>query len=223
MKRWAVLTVALYVAALVVLTIPVLVSFFGWGIGTDIPAVYAGWPYWVFIAVPVAGQALLLLAPVARAERRPRARRSVMTTAITAAFFAALLAMAAVSSILMAIWGDDGIDAAVYSSPVVLAFWVWWTWAFRRYAKSTDPDRMHSRAMRWLLGGSILEMLVAVSSHIVTRRRDDCCAPTATFFLFAAGFAIMLLSFGPGVFFLFVERCRRLRPRNRKATEEPSS
>jgi hypothetical protein len=26
----------------------------------------------------------------------------------------------------------------------------------------------------------------------------------------AAGIAIMLLSFGPGVFYLFVERCRRL-------------
>jgi hypothetical protein len=62
------------------------------------------------------------------------------------------------------------------------------------------------------LRGSILELLVAVPSHIVVRHRNDCCAPIGTFWGIVTGISIMLLSFGPGVFFLFVERCQRLHP-----------
>jgi hypothetical protein len=41
----------------------------------------------------------------------------------------------------------------------------------------TTPPRCFKRATRWLLRGSILELLVAVPSHVIVRRRDDCCAP----------------------------------------------
>jgi hypothetical protein len=57
-------------------------------------------------------------------------------------------------------------------------------------------------------------LLVAVPSHIVVRSRNDCCAPFGSFWGIATGLSIMLLSFGPGVLFLFVERCRRLQPRS---------
>jgi len=51
-----------------------------------------------------------------------------------------------------------------------------------------------------------------VPSHIIVRNRNDCCAPMGTFWGITTGLSIMLLCFGPGVFFLFVERCGRLRP-----------
>ena len=76
----------------------------------------------------------------------------------------------------------------------------------------TILTRSLKRATRWLLRGSILELLVAVPSHVIVRRRDDCCAPAGTFWGIATGISVMLLCFGPGVFFLFVERCRRLKP-----------
>jgi hypothetical protein len=63
--------------------------------------------------------------------------------------------------------------------------------------------------MGWLLRGSILELLIAVPSHIVARRRGDCCAPLLSFWGIATGVTVMLLAFGPGVFFLLVERVRR--------------
>ena len=94
-----------------------------------------------------------------------------------------------------------------------LAFWIIWAVIFRSFAKSDDPDALLKRITRWLLRGSILELLVAVPSHVIVRRRDDCCAPLGTFWGIATGISVMLLCFGPGVFFLFVERCRRLKPR----------
>ena len=67
------------------------------------------------------------------------------------------------------------------------------------------------RRMRWLLAGSILELLAAVPSHVIVRERDDCSAPAGTFFGICCGISVMLLSFGPGVFFLFARRMDVLR------------
>jgi len=65
-----------------------------------------------------------------------------------------------------------------------------------------------------------LELLVAVPSHVIVRRRDDCCAPMGTFWGITTGISVMLLCFGPGVFFLFVERFQKLKPRS-NSTEPP--
>ncbi|MBU6409324.1 MAG: hypothetical protein KGR98_02950, partial [Verrucomicrobia bacterium] len=97
-----------------------------------------------------------------------------------------------------------------------LAFWIVWTIVFRHFADSDDPDSLLKRSVRWLLAGSILELLVAVPSHVIVRRRGDCCAPAGTFWGIATGISIMLLCFGPGVFFLFAERFRRLQPKDKE-------
>ena len=90
---------------------------------------------------------------------------------------------------------------------------IWALVIFRRFAKSDEPDALLKRTTRWLLRGSILELIIAVPSHVIVRRRDDCCAPVGTFWGIATGISVMLLCFGPGVFFLFVERCRKLKPK----------
>ncbi len=93
----------------------------------------------------------------------------------------------------------------------IAIFWLPWTLVFLHFAKTNDSASLLKRMTRWLLRGSILEFLVALPSHIIVRRRDDCCAPMATFWGITMGISVMLLCFGPGVFFLFVERFGRLR------------
>jgi hypothetical protein len=103
-----------------------------------------------------------------------------------------------------------------------LAFWIIWAVIFRSFAKSDDPDSLLKRSIRWLLRGSILELLVAVPSHVIVRRRGDCCAPLGTFWGIATGISVMLLCFGPGVFFLFVERFKRLQPKSPETGPPPA-
>jgi len=59
----AILTVLLYALALLILTLPVVLLAFGnWGLKNspfgikDALAIYAGWAYWLWLAVLVAGQ-----------------------------------------------------------------------------------------------------------------------------------------------------------------------
>src|SRR5262247_3404214 len=78
MKRWAALTVLLYVLALCVLSGPVLGIAFNklWTPNRSIPfadalKLYREWGYWLWLGLMGLGQALLLLLPVTIAERRP--------------------------------------------------------------------------------------------------------------------------------------------------------
>jgi hypothetical protein len=71
-----------------------------------------------------------------------------------------------------------------------------------------------SRQCRLLLKGSILELLIAVPTHIIARYRDYCCAGFMTFIGLTMGISVMLFSFGPAVFFLYVERWKRLHPKS---------
>jgi len=240
MKRWAILTILLYALALLLLTVPVILIAFGnWGIHNDPQTfketvqIYAAWQYWLWLGILVAGQALLLLLPINIAERRLPARRKLKVPVIVSAFFLGCLCFAGILSILCAVFKDDGLnvfafvdkiftkdghmtDAGSTCSGIIitLTFWIIWAFIFHRFAKSDDPDALLKRGTRWLLRGSILELVVAVPSHVIARRRDDCCAPVGTFWGIATGISVMLLCFGPGVYFLFVERFQKLKPKS---------
>jgi len=244
MKRWAALTVLLYALALLLLTVPAIwVAFNGWS-DKDVNLqhavkIYLCWGYWLWLAVLVAGQALLLLLPISIVERRLPARRPLTTPVIVTAFFLANLCFAGLLSMLCLYFKEDGINFFGYFLPLKpnqvspsdfstefgavitgLAFWLIWAVIFRSFAKSDDPNLLLKRITRWLLRGSILELLIAVPSHIIVRRRGDCCAPLGTFWGIATGISVMLLCFGPGVFFLFVERFKRLQSKSQDADKK---
>jgi hypothetical protein len=251
MKRWAILTVGLYALALLLLTLPVvLVAMGDWGLKNDSWGIavalsfYASWGYWLWLAVLIAGQALLLLLPINIAERRLPARRKLKISVIVSAFFLANLCLAGIFSILCALFTDGAFEVFSFTDRLVnrfrqtpvaqetswgslvsifvvtIFFWLVWGIIFRRATKADTAETLLKRATRWLLRGSILELLIAVPSHVIVRRRDDCCAPVGTFWGIATGLSVMLLCFGPGVFFLFVERCRKLKPKS-AATGNP--
>jgi hypothetical protein len=104
----------------------------------------------------------------------------------------------------------SGLDYTFGAIAAVAMLWLIWAIIFYFFAKTDDPDALVKRGTCWLLRGSILELLVAVPSHIIIRNRDTCCAPFGTFWGITTGLSVMLLSFGPGVFFLFAERFARL-------------
>jgi len=252
MKRWAILIVFLYGLLLVLLTMPLgLLYSFKWswtgknGVHLETPLdqwleIYQEWGYWLFIGVLLLCQAALLLIPLKVSQKKLVPRRHVLVPIITAGFLLGCLCLAAIVSILCALYGDEGfapfmwLYQAIESGPVwryfattlslgrdplgwltaafaMGLFWMLWGYLFYRFSHLDTPDSLLTRTLHWLLRGSILELLIAVPSHIVIRGRNDCCAPYASFCGIVTGISVMLLSFGPGIFFLFAQRARRLR------------
>jgi len=95
----------------------------------------------------------------------------------------------------------------------LLVSWLVWALLFYHHGQADEPEDLIRRSTRWLLRASILELLVAVPSHIIIRHRNDCCAPVASFWGIVTGISVMLLAFGPGVFFLFAQRFRHAQVR----------
>jgi hypothetical protein len=219
MKKWAWLVAGLYGLILVALTVPVTAAAFfsttpeGMKL-REIVQIYQTWQYWLWIGLMVLAQAALLRVPVDAANRRPMARRSLWLTVGAAGLMMGSLFVGAVYSIYEFIFREKGPSELLGWMALGLGLVIWCAWAilFYRSGKERNPEDAVSRQCSLLLKGSVLELLIAVPTHIVARSRDYCCAGFMTFFGLTMGISVMLFAFGPAVFFLYADRWRRLHP-----------
>jgi hypothetical protein len=90
-----------------------------------------------------------------------------------------------------------------------VAVWVFWAVLFWRLSTTTDPLTLNGWLYKTLIAGGVLELLVAVHSHVIVRQRKECCAGMNTALGIILGTAVMIVAIGPGVFFLFFRRHRQ--------------
>jgi hypothetical protein len=207
-KRWALVTVVLYfIVASVIVTPPLLLL-----AGADRESIWAFYVW--FLPVLSLVQVALLAIPVKVAGGRPVGRRTALFSALVCAIPMAVLLLAFVYCVLLMLFGEDGVDPFFPLGPTVIgvsALWIAWAVFFFRGFSPDAPETFTRRVSRWLLTGSILELLVAVPAHIISREREECCAPGFTLFGLATGLAVAVLAFGPAVFFLLAGRVREKR------------
>lgn len=211
MKNWVGIVVALYFGALAVLALPL-------GLLLELDSLrlwmqYIPWA-WGVAAVFAGAQATLLIVPANLARERPVGRRRLLVPVITTGLLLCLLMLGGVGSLILAFTGDDPdkvISAKLLPLLPLPFLWVVWGWVFWCFFKTRDPEALMARLMKGMLRGSVVELLVAVPSHVIARHRNDCCAPAATFLGIVTGLSLMLMSFGPGVLFLFARRFRELK------------
>lgn len=214
MKRWAFIVLGLYLLIMVVLAMPVAALAFAGQVGlADLPRLYASWPFWLWLVLMLLCQAALLSVPVRVASRRPVTRRSLLLPVLVAGLMMGSLAAGAVYSLAEAVFRDKIPEWPGWAGVAVgVLIWCGWSLVFYRMSRSLEPSDVISKQCRLLLKGSILELLIAVPTHIVARSRDYCCAGFMTFLGITLGLSVMVFSFGPAVFFLYVDRWRRLHP-----------
>ncbi len=215
MKNWAVTVAALYIAVLAVLTVPVAMLAFVPEIGVGQAfAAYFCWPYWLWLVVMFFSQVALLSVPVRVAHQRPVTHGPVWRTVLAGGLMAGGLAVGAFLSLYEFLFRDQGSGNWSGWTALTLGVLAWCIWAlvFFRMSRSMEPTDIVSRQCRLLLKGSVLELLIAVPTHIVARYRNYCCAGFMTFIGLTMGVSVMLFAFGPAVFYLFVERWKRLHP-----------
>ncbi|MCD6049871.1 MAG: hypothetical protein K0Q55_1274 [Verrucomicrobia bacterium] len=110
-----------------------------------------------------------------------------------------------------------GIDVSWYEWTALSMFiggiWLLWGGVFYRFYRTSDAESWTRRWLKNLFRGSVLELLVVLPTHIVLRSKDDCCAPMVSFMGIVTGLSVMVICFGPGVMFLYLDRARRLKPK----------
>ncbi len=214
MKRQAALVVLLYFLAIIALTWPVtLAAFWPQMKLSDVADGFQHSMYWSWVIVIVLGQAALLALPVKVARGRPVSRRTLLWPIVASGLMIGGLVFGAGAALFEFVQRDKVADSASWWALAAGAVtWIAWSVAFHRMSANSSPADVVARQSRLLLRGSLLELLIAVPTHIVARSRGYCCAGFSTFIGIAFGLAVMLMSFGPAVFFLFVDRWKRLHP-----------
>jgi len=212
MKKWPIIVASLYGLALLVLFGPLLWAVF-FPARSGVSELVFTWQTLAGVGVMMLMQYALLRVPVDVASRRPVKQRSLWTTVIAAALMMAVLVFGAAICIYEFITKLNGGDVYLWICiGTGLASWLFWTLYFRYSAKRSPLDHGVKRMQRCLWSGSILELLIAIPTHIVARNRGYCCAGLMTFIGLACGFSVVIFAFGPSLFFLFAERWQRLHP-----------
>ena len=211
MRKWGLVITALYALILLGLIVPaaVLISGFKadrWASG--ILELCQEWLFWIPAAVILAGQALLLFLTVDTSQKRLKPRSHILVSVTVGALLIALLSSAVIWSLGFAVRGDKVWDKLFDRQTDILLFWaaLWVLWGILFYFYFRNSSAVVTSLISWLLKGSVLELLIVVPCHVIVRRRHDCSAPIATSFGIGTGLAIMLLSFGPSVLFLYKKR-----------------
>jgi hypothetical protein len=217
MRRWGIVLTVLYAVVVVGMLIPGAMLLSGEsqygmsGFLKDLGEVYKEGLVWVFTSMVLVSQALLLFLSVDTSQKRLKPQAQLWISCAVASALTALMVYGAVLCLGVAMRGDKFLDAneAAIGSRVKILIAVgilWASWAVAFYLYLRNKSEVVSRIVSWLLKGSVLELLIAVPCHVLVRRRHECCAPLVTSFGIVTGVAIMLLSFGPSVLFLYKKR-----------------
>ena len=215
LRHWAFVVALLYGLVLAVLTWPVIVVAFVPEMDPlEVVQIYGQLPYWVWIGAMVLSQAAFLVVPVRVDGQRPVPKRSIFLTVLVSGLMFGLLVLAAFLSAGEFIYADKDPQWPFLPSALGVSggIWVLWMIVFFSMGRKRDAASFVSSQCRYLLKGSILELLIAVPTHIVARHRHYCCAGLMTFVGITLGISVMLFAFGPSVFYLYADRWKRLRP-----------
>jgi hypothetical protein len=222
MRKWGIVISVVYALILLGLIVPAVAFYYTvetnrWaGTFGGVLNTFRNWFFWIPAGAILASQALLLFLSVDTSFKRLKPRAHILVSVTVGALLTALLSSAVIWSVGFAIRGDNFWKKFFDEEMNILLFWggAWLLWAILFYFYFRNSSAVVTRLISWLLKGSVLDLLVAVPCHVIVRRRHDCSAPLATSFGIATGIAIMLLSFGPSVLFLFKKRLDSYPPRS---------
>lgn len=215
MRKWGIIISAFYALILLGLIVPLAVFLYGdknadWDkFLQGIAETYSHSMNLILVGAVLVSQMLLLFLSVDSSQKLLKPRAHVLVSCAVTAILTSLLMGAAIVSVGVAARGDKFGEDSIFKNgfaPFISWALLWLIWGIVFYLYFRNSFDLVTRLMSWLLKGSILELLIVVPCHVIVRRRHDCSAPAVTSFGIATGVAIMLLSFGPSVLFLYKKR-----------------
>ena len=170
-------------------------------------------------AVFIGTQAVFLFGAGTIELCRPIKKRRLLIPVIVAAAMCAVL-MGGLALALADFFDEAESEWFTYSFWMILAVsWVAWGSVFYVHCQRVDRYTALKRMTVWILGGSLVELLGSVPSHIIVSRRPGCLVGVWSMLGICAGVCVMLWAFGPGIALLFL-RDRRAAERALNAETE---
>jgi hypothetical protein len=156
-------------------------------------------------------------------DKRPVSKRKITVATIFIALLMAVLTFTAFVVLCLVILTEDGPGWGPSYETIIQVFfillffgsWFFWGWGFLSTYKGGEGNFMTKTISR-LMAGSVMELIIAIPSHILFRQRDDCCAPMFSYFGIVMGTTVLLFAFGPGIVFLYLKRMNDKKPRKRE-------
>jgi hypothetical protein len=142
--------------------------------------------------------------------------RPLWRSALAGGFVAMLLSIGLLASLqeLRGRW--QSFDERGYGAGWLLAMggvWLGWAVVFALYYRSLDRRLMVSRMLRLLIGGTILELLVAAPVYALAKADDrlssECYCARGSYTGLVLGLTAAIWLFGPGLLLLFLREKKR--------------
>lgn len=181
-------------------------------------------PFTLIVAfVLILCQVFLFDIKVDMVDKRPVPKRKITTASIFVGLLMAVMTFTAFILLLIVGTSKDGphigqdYENLWFIFLIVLfgASWFFWAWGFIATYKNNIPGDFMRKTVARLMAGSVMELIIAVPSHIYFRQRGDCCAPLFSYFGIVMGTTVLLFAFGPGIVFLYLKRMNDKRPKKK--------
>ena len=167
------------------------------------------------LGILVAAQIIFLFGAGTIELCHPIKKRRLLIPVIVASMMGAVL-VGGLALALADLFRQDDSKWFGYFFWVILGIsWVAWGVVFYVHCHRVDRYRAIKRMTLWLLGGSLVELIGSVPSHIIVSRRPGCFVGLNSMIGISAGVYVMLWAFGPGIVLLF------LRDRHEATTKKP--
>jgi hypothetical protein len=115
--------------------------------------------------------------------------------------------------------GDGGGDLLIWC--LLGATWLFWGVVLFVYTRKLSRFQTIFQLARLVFVGSLAELLAAVPSHIFVTKRGGCFAGIGTGLGIIAGLFVMVWSFGPAIFLLFLHEARSPDRRRQPPAKDP--
>lgn len=221
MKKIAFLVISGYVLLILVLTPPALLLLLG---KTPEFSMFFEFHYWAFVLILLGCELGLLFTPVQMELGRKPRKTAIFIPAILSGFLFGALFFGMVLSVCE-LFEQNSFDlerAGMVALAFSLLIWTVWAGVFARISSGKEIKGSILRQLNILIKTSFISLLIAVPMHIFVRQKEYCCAGLFTFIGITFGLSVMLLSFGPGIYFLYAQRWKKLHPDSLKETSETS-
>ncbi len=192
------------------------------------------WLLLLFNGGLVFGSQILFLLPVFRFDPEGAGRRSLRTSMVVAAFWAAVLSTSLLMGLVAvvqlmtgslddypitfyidseaALIGEDLIMDETFTWIFVLSFftlvasWILWSLVLIGFVQRRRVPDAVRRVTGLLLAGTLIEILLVVPLEAMVRRRADCYCGTGSFQMLLGSVLAGVWLLGPGIFLLMLSR-----------------